>query len=74
MNWYQQVKNQTKSSFCFRDTIDLKLLQSDWPRAFQPISQEPNISQILDLYRNIVNNVNFYNRRKSEKNYDQIFQ
>ena len=74
MNSYQQVKNQTKSSFCFRDIIDLKPLQSDRPRAFQPISQEPNISQILDLYRNIVNNVNFYNRRKSEKNYDQIFQ
>ena len=34
MNLYQHAKKQACSSFCFRDTTDLKILHSDWPRTF----------------------------------------
>ena len=37
-----RCKNQAISSFGSRDMVDLKILQSDWPRAFWPISQEPD--------------------------------
>ena len=45
MNLYQHAKNQAFSSSCSRDVVDLKILQSDWPRAFWPIAQEPDFSQ-----------------------------
>ena len=31
MNFHQHAKNQTFSSFCSRDIVDLKILQSDLP-------------------------------------------
>ena len=34
MNLYQHAKNKAFSSFGFRDTVNLKMLQSDWPRVF----------------------------------------
>ena len=34
MNLYQHVKNQAISPFYSRDIVDLKTLQTDWPRAF----------------------------------------
>ena len=37
MNIYQHAKKQAFSSFSSRDIVDLKILQSDWPRAFWPI-------------------------------------
>ena len=48
MNLYQHGKNQTSVSICFRYVVDLsdEILQSDWPRAFWPISQEPDFSQV----------------------------
>ena len=52
---------------------DLKILQSDWLRAFWPISQEKDFSQTLDLCRNIANNTNFHYRANSRKIKDQIF-
>ena len=52
-------KNQAFSSFCFRDMVDLEILQSDWPRAFWPISQETDSSQVWNLCKNTVNNTNF---------------
>ena len=67
MNLYQHPKNLVISSFCFRDIVDLKILQYDWLKAFQHISQELNTSQIWNLYRNIVNNINFHYRLNSEK-------
>ena len=44
MNLYQHAKNWAISSICSRDIFDLKILQPDWPRAFLPISQEPDFS------------------------------
>ena len=46
MNLYQHAKNQTFSSFCPRDIVALNILQSDWPKTFCPVPQEPEVSQI----------------------------
>ena len=46
MNLYQQAKNQAISAFYSQVRVDLKILHSDRPRAFWPIPQEPNFSQI----------------------------
>ena len=48
MNLYQHAKNPAFPSLCSRDMDDLKILQSDWPRAFWPISQEPDFYQAWD--------------------------
>ena len=47
MNLYQHSKNQAFSSFRSRDIIYLKILQSDWPKTFWHISQEPDFSKIF---------------------------
>ena len=67
MNLYQYTKNEAFSSFCSRDTVDLKILQSDWPRAFCPISQEVDFSQIRDLCNDTGINLNFLNREIQKK-------
>ena len=64
---YQYTKNQAFSSFCSRDIADLKILQSDWPRAFWPISTEPDFFQVWDLCKNSTSNITFLYRPKSEK-------
>ena len=46
VNLYQHVKNETGEMF------DLKILQSEWWRAFLPTPEEQHFSQIEDLYRN----------------------
>ena len=56
MNFYRHANNQTISSFCSRDIVDLKILQSDSPRTFWPISQKPNFPWIWDLCQAIANN------------------
>ena len=61
------AKNQAFSSFCSRDIVNLKMLQADWLRAFLPISQEPDFSQVWDLCKNTTNNTNFLYRPNSEK-------
>ena len=43
---YQHAKNQAFSSLCSGDVVSLEILQSDWPRAFWQISQEPDFSQV----------------------------
>ena len=48
------------SSFCSRDIVNLKILQSDWLRAFWPISQEPDFSQVWDLCNNTANIIKFF--------------
>ena len=53
--------------------FDLKILQLEWLRAFWPITQEQHFSQIEDLYRNTVNNINFHYRTNSGEINDQIF-
>ena len=40
------------------------MVQSNWPRAFWPISQEPYFSQIWDLRRNTVNSIKFQFSKK----------
>ena len=52
MNLYENAKHQAFSLFCSRDIVDLKILQSGWLRAFWPISQEPDFSQVQDLCKN----------------------
>ena len=64
-------KKQAFSSFCSRDIVDLKILQSDWPRAFWSISQEIDF-QVWDLRKYTVNNIKFRYRPNSGKN-DYIF-
>ena len=73
MNFYQHTKNLAISSIYSRDIVDLKILQSSWPGAFWPISQEPHFSQIWTLYINIANDINFHCRPRpeSEKTNDQ---
>ena len=34
MNLYQHAKNETVPSICSGEIVDLKILQSDWLRAF----------------------------------------
>ena len=67
VNLYQHAKNQAFSSFCSWDTVDLKILRSDWLRAFWPICQEPDFSQVWDLCQNTAVNINFLYKPNSEK-------
>ena len=41
------------------EIVDLKILQPDWPRAFWPLSQEPDFSKVRDLCKNTALNINF---------------
>ena len=52
----------------------MKILQSDWLRAFRPISQEQEFSQIWDLCTNTANNTNFHYRANLVKIKDHFFQ
>ena len=61
-NLNQHAKDQAFSSFCSRDIVDLKTLQSHWPRTFWPISQEPEFFQIRDLSKHTAININFHYR------------
>ena len=45
MNLHQRDKNEAVSSICSGEILDLKILQSDWLRAFWPISQEKYFSK-----------------------------
>ena len=47
VNLYQHAKNETVSSICSREIVDLKILQSDWQRALWPISPEQDFSQYI---------------------------
>ena len=46
MNLHQHAKNPTFSSFLSRDIVYLKILQFDWLRAFWPMPQEQDFSQM----------------------------
>ena len=46
VNLYQYAKNEAVSLICSGKMLDLKILQSDWLRAFRPISQEQDFFQI----------------------------
>ena len=73
MNFYQRAKSQSILSFPSRDIANLKILQSEWLRAFWIIPQEPDSFQICHFYRNIENNINFYYRPNAEKLMNNIF-
>ena len=55
MNLHQYAKNQTLSSFCNRNIVNLHILQSNWSRSFWPISQEPDFCEVWDLCKNTAN-------------------
>ena len=74
MNLHQYEKNQAFSSFCSRDIVNIKILQSDWLRAFWPISQESEFSQVWDLCKNTANITKFHYRPNSDKINDSISQ
>ena len=65
INLHQQ--GQIISSIFSRDKVDLKILLSDWLRAFWTVTQKRDISKIWDLHRNTTSNINFHYRRNSEK-------
>ena len=66
-------KNEPVSLICSGEMVDLKILQSEWLRAFWPIiSPDKDFSQIEDLCRNIANNINFHYGTDSGKINDQI--
>ena len=76
MNLYQHAKNQLIPSvhswdqiysICPGEIVHLKTIQSDWLRAFWPISQEQDFSQIKDFSRNTANNKHFHCRQSSVK-------
>ena len=49
--------NKAVSSNCFREIVVLKILQSDWRRAFWLISHEKGFSKITNL---CTDNINFH--------------
>ena len=67
VNLYQHAKNEAVSLIYSGEMLDLKILQSEWLRAFWPISHEKHFSHIDDLYRNTANNVCFHYRTTSGK-------
>ena len=67
MNLHQYAKNHTFSSFCSRDTFNLKILQSDWSRVFSPICHELDFSQVWDLCKNTANIIKFLYRPVQKK-------
>ena len=73
MNLYQHTKNHAILSFCSRDICDLKIIQSDWPKAFWAISQELHFFRIWDLCRSVANTINFYYTLNSKKINAQTF-
>ena len=60
-------KNQAFPSLYSGHIVNLIILQSDWLRAFCPISQEPEFSQVWDQCKNTTNKLNFLYRPNSEK-------
>ena len=54
-------------SICSWDIVDLKILQSDWPRGFWPVSQELDFFQVWNLHRNPANNIHLDYRPNSKK-------
>ena len=46
VNLYQHTKNEAVSWICSGEIVDLKILQSDWLKAFWPVSHKQDFSQI----------------------------
>ena len=73
INLYQHAKNLVISSICSRDIADIKMVQSDWLRAFWLLSHKPDFSQIRDLRRNTANGMNFRSRTNSKNLLTKFF-
>ena len=54
VNLYQHAKNDAVSLIYSGEMLDLKILQSEWLKAFWPISHEQHFSHIEDLHRNTI--------------------
>ena len=67
INLYLYIKNLAISSICSRDIVDLKILLSDLPRTFYPISKEADFLQVWALHSSIANNSNFHYKPNLEK-------
>ena len=67
------TKSETVSSICSGEMLDLKILQSEWLRAFWPLFQEQNFSQTDNLYWNTGYNINFHYKTNSGKINDKFF-
>ena len=65
INLFQHANNWAILSISSGDAADLKILQSDWLRAFWSISQELDFLHIWNLYRNTGNNINFHYGKKN---------
>ena len=66
MNLHQRATNQTFSSFCSRNLVNLKILQCDWLRGFWPISLGPDFFEVWDLCKNTADVVNYLYRPNLE--------
>ena len=66
-------KNEAVSSICSEEMVGLKIMQSEWLRAFWPISQERDLSQLEDLCKSTANIINFHYRTNSGKINDHVF-
>ena len=73
MSLYKHAKNEAVSSISSEEIIDLKILQSDWLRAFWPISQEKVFQKSRISAETQQNTENFHYRTNSVKINDQIF-
>ena len=73
VNLYQHAKNEAVSLISSGRIIDLKILQSDWLRAFWPISQEKVFQKSRISAETQQNTENFHYRTNSVKINDQIF-
>ena len=73
-SWIYKTMQKITISLFSSDIFNLKILQSDWPRAFWPISQKSNFFQIWNLNRNTANNINFHYRSNSQNITNKISQ
>lgn len=67
VNLYEHANNRAISLICFEKIVDFKILQSNWLRAFWPISSELDFSRTWSLCRNTENETKFHYRTNSGK-------
>ena len=73
INLSKHTKNEGNFSTRSWDTANLKILQSDWLRAFLPISQELELFQVWNFHREVHNDERFHFRSTPGKTNDKIY-
>ena len=73
INLSKHTKNQANSSIRSWDKANLKILNSDWPTAFLPLSQALEFSQAWNFHRDVANDERLHFRPFPGKNNDRIF-